>query len=78
MLLAFTCTFAVNAMSQEIYNEVTRIMHQAEAIKNDTKRNLEERKIATFKADAIFYLITKAAQNDHFTELELGKQTRSS
>ncbi|MDD7597259.1 MAG: hypothetical protein SPJ90_08660 [Prevotella sp.] len=77
MLLAFTCTFAVNAMSQEIYNEVNRIMHQAEAIKNDTKRNLEERKIATFKADAIFYLITKAAQNDHFTELELGKQTNA-
>lgn len=77
MLLAFTCMFAVNAASQEIYKEVNRIMHQAEAIKNDAKRNLEERKIATFKADAIFYLISKAAQNEHFTELELGKQTNA-
>lgn len=77
MLLAFTCMFAVNAASQEIYKEVNRIMHQAEAIKNDAKRNLEERKIATFKADAIFYLISKAAQNEHFTELELGKQTNT-
>ena len=39
MLLAFTCMFAVNAASQEIYKEVNRIMHQAEAIKNDAKRN---------------------------------------
>lgn len=77
MLLAFTCMFAVNAASQEIYKEVNRIMHQAESIKNDAKRNLEERKIATFKADAIFYLISKAAQNEHFTELELGKQTNA-
>lgn len=77
MILAFTCMFAVNAASQEIYKEVNRIMHQAEAIKNDAKRNLEERKIATFKADAIFYLISKAAQNEHFTELELGKQTNA-
>ena len=77
MLLAFTCMFAVNAASQEIYKEVNRIIHQAEAIKNDAKRNLEERKIATFKADAIFYLISKAAQNEHFTELELGKQTNA-
>lgn len=77
MFFALTCLFAVNATAQEIYKEVNRIMHQAETIKKDAKRGLEERKIATFKADAIFYLISKAAQDAHFTELELGKQTNA-
>lgn len=67
--------FTIKAASQAIIKEVRRIMYQAELVKNDTKRSIEERKIATFKADAIFYLITKAAKTEHFTEYELGKQT---
>ena len=74
MLLALTCLFTVKATSQEIYKEVNRIMHHAEAIKKDTSKDSEERKVATFKVDAIFYLLTKAAQTDGFTEFELGKQ----
>ena len=77
MLFALMCLYTINATSQEIYKEVNRIMHNAETIKNDTKRNLEERKIATFKADAIFYLLSKAAENNHFTEYDLGKQTNA-
>ena len=77
LFFALTCLFAVNASSQEIYNEVNRIMHNAEAIKKKKKKDIEERKIATFKADAIFYLISKASQEEHFTEYELGNQTNA-
>ena len=70
LLLALTCLFTVKATSQEIYKEVNRIMHHAEAIKKDTSKDIEERKVATFKVDAIFYLLTKAAQTDGFTEFE--------
>ncbi len=77
IFLALTFLFVVKVSSQTIFKEVNRIMRQAEAIKNDTKKNIEERKIATFKADAIFYLITKASKEEYFTELELGQQTNA-
>lgn len=68
------CLATITAGAQEIYNEVKRIMQNQEVIKNDSKRNLEERKIATFKYDAIYYMLVKATDN-HFSTYELGNQT---
>lgn len=67
--------FALTASSQEIYKEVKRIMQNEEAIKNDKSKSLEERKIATFKWDAIYYMIMKSADQKDFTPYELGCQT---
>lgn len=52
-------------------------MQQANTIKKDKSKSLEERKIATFKSDALFYLITKAKQADNFSEYELGQQANA-
>ena len=41
------------AFGQEAYNEAIRM---AKAVADDTSRSLEERKIATFKKDALYYL----------------------
>ena len=41
------------ASAQEAYNEAIRM---AKAVADDTSRSLEERKIATFKKDALYYL----------------------
>lgn len=71
LLVAFTLT----ASSQEIYKEVRRIMQQEEAIKNDASKSLDARKIATFKWDAIYYIIMKAGESDTFTSYQVGQQT---
>ena len=75
LILAIICATATGASAQEIFNEVKRIEKQAEDLANDTTKNINERKIACFKYDAIYYLIDKASQEDHFTEYELGEQT---
>lgn len=67
-------TVAINSQGQEIYKEVKHIQESAEALANDTTKNLELRKIACFKYDAIYYLIDKAAVEPTFTEYELGLQ----
>ena len=77
LTLMLLCTFALNASSQEIYKEVKRIMQKQEAIKNDTGKSLDERKIAAFKWDAIYYMIMKAGDNNEFTPYDLGMQTSS-
>ena len=38
---------------------------------------MEARKIATFKYDAIYYLVDKASQESLFSEYELGVQTNA-
>ncbi len=68
------CTITTNVGAQEIYNEVKRIMQNQEVIKCDSKKPIEERKIATFKYDAIYYILVKATDN-HVSTYELGKQT---
>ena len=75
MLLAILCATATSVPAQEIFNEVKRIEKQAETLANDTTKNINERKIACFKYDAIYYLIDKASQEERFTEYELGEQT---
>ena len=76
LLMIFAILFAATTVSaQEIYNEVKKIQKQAETFANDTTKNLDERKIACFKYDAIYYLVDRASQEDRFTEYELGQQT---
>ena len=75
MILAILCATATGVQAQEIFNEVKKIEKQAETLANDTTKNINERKIACFKYDAIYYLIDKASQEDNFTEYELGEQT---
>lgn len=67
----------LSTSAQEIYDEARRIEKEAKAFANDTKNNLESRKIATFKYDAIYYLIDKASQEPLFSEYELGVQTNA-
>lgn len=77
IILALVCMSVLSTSAQEIYDEVRRIEKEAKAFANDTKKNLEARKIATFKYDAIYYLIDKASQEPLFSEYELGVQTNA-
>lgn len=77
IILALVCLSVLSTSAQEIYDEVRRIEKEAKAFANDTKNNLEARKIATFKYDAIYYLIDKASQEPLFSEYELGVQTNA-
>ncbi|WP_278518460.1 hypothetical protein [Leyella stercorea] len=77
IILALVCMSVLSTSAQEIYDEVRRIEKEAKAFANDTKNNLEARKIATFKYDAIYYLIDKASQKPLFSEYELGVQTNA-
>ncbi len=73
--LMLMSAFTLTASSQEIYKEVRRILQQEEAIKNDVSKSLDARKVATFKWDAIYYIIMKAAESSDFTAYQLGQQT---
>lgn len=73
--LMLMSAFTLTASSQEIYKEVRRILQQEEAIKNDVSKSLDARKVATFKWDAIYYIIMKAAESSDFTTYQLGQQT---
>lgn len=77
IILALVCMSVLSTSAQEIYDEVRRIEKEAKAFANDTKNNLEVRKIATFKYDAIYYLVDKASQEPLFSEYELGVQTNA-
>ena len=77
IILALVCMSVLSTSAQEIYDDVRRIEKEAKAFANDTKNNLEARKIATFKYDAIYYLIDKASQEPLFSEYELGVQTNA-
>ena len=73
--VVMACMMSLTASAQEIYEEVVRLMNQSQAVANDTTRTMDVRLVATFKADAIYYLVTKASEDPSFTELELGEQT---
>lgn len=79
LFCALFCTFmlSANAQEEEIYNEVKNLMSAAETIAGDKSRDLEERKVACFKYDALFYLLEKSGQTDGFTVYELGNQANS-
>ena len=76
ILLTLAMAFASAEVSaQEIYNEVKRMQKQFETVKLDKTKKMDERKIASFKWDAIEYMLYKAKQDSSFTALQLGKQT---
>lgn len=77
MFISLLCLMASNTQAQDIFNEVKRIEKEAKNFANDTTKNLEARKIATFKYDAIYYLIDKGSQEPMFTEYDLGTQTNA-
>lgn len=72
--LMLFCSFAMQSTAQEIYEEVKNILVSYETEKNDTLKNIELRKIATFKYDAIYYMLLKTEGE---TERELGNQVAS-
>ena len=63
LILAMICATIANASAQEILKEVKRLEKQAETLANDTTKNLNERKIACFKYDAISLI--RAARMAH-------------
>lgn len=77
LLLVFACFMTLNVSSQDIFNEVKKLKANAEALMNDVTKDLETRKIACFKNDALYYLMGKAATEDTFTEYELGVQANA-
>lgn len=77
LMLLMLCMVAVSGNAQDIYKEVVRLKSNAETFMNDTTKNLEARKIACFKNDALYYLMDKAANEDNFSEIELGRQANA-
>ena len=53
LLLAMSCVFTVNIQAQEVWKEIRRLA--VEVAKNE-KKDIETRKIATFKVDALDYM----------------------
>ena len=51
LFLLSVLSIVVAANAQEAYNEAIRM---AKAVADDTSKSLEERKIATFKKDALY------------------------
>lgn len=71
MLLAMTA----NARAQQIYNEVKRMQKSFSTIKYDKNKSMDKRRVASFKWDAIEYMLFKAKEDNTFTEKKLGEQT---
>jgi len=68
---------SIVAQAQDIFNEVRSLQKNYQALAEDTTQNIDKRKIAVFKADALYYLTEKAAQTDNFTEYKLGMQANA-
>ena len=75
--LVHSCLFAVNSMAQEIYKEVVNMKADVERVMNDTTLNIETRKIACFKNDALYYLLERASEEEMFSEYLLGSQANA-
>ncbi len=77
IILAFAlcCAFTVNVSAQQIFNEVKNMQKSFEAIKYDKSKDMDERKVASFKWDAIEYMLYRAKDDSTFTENRLGEQT---
>lgn len=71
MTLVLLCFAICQASAQDIFKEVKNLMDNYQKVKNDTTQNLDVRKIATFKWDAIYYMVYQASDE---TEDELGTQ----
>lgn len=65
----------ISVSAQDIYNEVVRMQKDFKTIKEDKSKKLEERQVASFKWDAIEYMLYKGREDSTFTERQLGEQT---
>jgi hypothetical protein len=76
-LTAFAILFAftVNVHAQQIFNEVKNMQKNFYNIKYDTSKSMDERRVASFKWDAIQYMLYKSNDETSFTEQQLGEQT---
>lgn len=72
--LLLTMLTTVSLSAQEILSEVRRMKAAVEEVAADTTKTLTVRKVATFKSDALYYLLDKAGDDEKFTEYELGTQ----
>lgn len=68
------CMTVAGAQAQTIYKEVVKMKDQVEKTMNDTTQNMQTRKVACFKNDALYYLIDKGSDTPDFTEYMLGEQ----
>ena len=57
--LSLICMFAGSTNAQKVYGE---IMRMSKTVANDKSKNLQTRKIATFKQDALTYMAMKARE----------------
>ena len=77
LLLIMACFTVSVANAQDIYKEVVRLKTNAETLMNDTTKNMDVRKVACFKNDALYYLIDKAADAPDFYEMVLCNQAKA-
>ncbi len=69
--LSFCCLCVAQVSAQDIFNEVMNMKNNYKKLAEDASKNIEERRIATFKYDAIWYLESKAGE---MSEGEFGTQ----
>ena len=74
LTIVFACMVAANVSAQAIYKEAVAMKANVEKLMNDSTQNMQTRKVACFKNDALYYLIDKAADTPDFTEYMLGEQ----
>ncbi len=75
LAMALLVAISTSVKGQEIFKEVNSILGKMETLKFDKSKPLQDRKIATFKYDAIYYLLYEGSKHDTFTEYDLGVQT---
>lgn len=59
MTMALCLTFAVNGSAQDVYKEILRLARETA---DDKSKDLQTRKIATFKVDALEYMLRATSE----------------
>ena len=59
LVLSFAATCVLNTNAQEVYKEILNISEKAA---NDKTKDIETRKIATFKVDELKYMVRKTRE----------------
>lgn len=75
MAMVMLLAVGIQAQAQQIFEEVKRMQKGFHTVKMDKSKDMSERKVASFKWDAIEYMLYKAADDNTFTEQQLGEQT---
>lgn len=74
-VLAILIGLTTSAHAQQIYNEVKKMQKGFYTLKHDKTKSMDERRVASFKWDAIEYMLYKSHDDSTFTEKQLGEQT---